>query len=403
MWQALPRIKSKAASFVLLVVTVTSEALRPVPILALVLLLSSGADFFLLAQKAKPERPNYTNDGQNVSFRGKIVQGADPKTFTLLGDEFAVYGKDSMHVYVGGKMIPDANPVTFTVISDHVVFYAKDSAHVFAGSVALAGADPKTFTLISTSYKPYGKDATHVYLQEKTIPGADPATFTLIGIRDYAKDSKHVFMGLLDLPNADPATFVVLQGGFAKDARQVYFGAFLFADADSQSFSITAFNDDAKNPTVFAKDKAHVFYQGGWASVLPSIIPGADPRTFVTLDHHGYGGGYARDAHTVYWGDTAVQDADPKTFQSMAPYGKDHRTVYLEGKQIAGADPATFVFVLDTSTGSGSGYAKDAHTVYYEWDRIPGADPATFAADTNSNTVDARDKNHTYLSGQLVN
>ena len=52
--------------------------------------------------------------------------------------------------------------------------------------------------------------------------------------------------------------------------------------------------------------------------------------------------------------------------------------------------------------GNGLGYAKDARAVYYDWDRIPGADPATFVADPTRDSMDARDKNHKYLGGQIV-
>ena len=193
----------------------------------------------------------------------------------------------------------------------------------------------------------------------------------------------------------------MLKGSFAKDGRQVYFGSEVVAGADSPSFSIVSFNDGAKNDTIFAKDRTHVFYYGGWDSTL-SVIRGADPSTFVTLDQDSYYGGYARDASTVYFGATAVRGADVKSFQSMAPYGKDLRAVYLEGKRIDGADPATFVFLSATDGGGALGYAKDAHAVYYEWNRMPNADPATFVVDSDSDTVDARDKKHQYLGGQIV-
>ena len=217
----------------------------------------------------------------------------------------------------------------------------------------------------------------------------------------YAKDSANVFLESTALSGADPRTFAVLEGGYAKDARRVYDGTDILVGADSQSFSMVASNLGAKNRVTFAKDKAHVFYDGGWGQNVPSIIVGADPNTFLTLDDYSYFGGYARDAHAVYFGDKRVQGADPKSFQSMAPYGKDKRAVYVGGARIRGADPRTFMF-LWSENAEGVGYAKDAHGVYYGLDRIPGADPATFEQILVGEAGDARDKNHNYLAGKLV-
>jgi hypothetical protein len=291
-------------------------------------------------------------------------------------------------VVVASTTQPSSNDVGYPLNP-----YTFDEQGVYYMHAIIPGADPKTFSFISAVYGAYGKDAIHVYLQDKTIPGADPATFTPMTSDhgEYSKDAQHVYLGTTVLAEADPHTFTVLLGGFAKDAQHVYYEAEIVPQTDPKFFSVIKYNDGAKNNIVFAKDSRHVFYEGGWGQTKPSVIVGADPKSFLTLDNDNYAGGYSKDAHAVYWADRRVNGADPNTFQDLAPYGKDAHAVYL-GLSIAeadysqdnvarldGADPKTFVVLSDPIiSNDGAGYSKDAHAVYLYDRRIPGADPATF-------------------------
>jgi hypothetical protein len=48
------------------------------------------------------------------------------------------------------------------------------------------------------------------------------------------------------------------------------------------------------------------------------------------------------------------------------------------------------------------GYSRDAHAIYFLDREVPGADPGSFAAVSDSVTMDGRDKNRGYLSGQPI-
>lgn len=115
-----------------------------------------------------------------------------------------------------------------------------------------------------------------------------------------------------------------------------------------------------------------------------------DPSSFEALDDGrntswgrrvGYGGGYGRDAESVYYftEETSTPHAirlkacaDPKSFESL-PYahGRDAEYVYSEATRISGADPRTWRMLTCL-------YSLDARNVFYGTKKVRGADPATF-------------------------
>ena len=52
-------------------------------------------------------------------------------------------------------------------------------------------------------------------------------------------------------------------------------------------------------------------------------------------------------------------------------YGKDAWTVFFQGRKVGGASASSFENI-------GKGYGKDAWSVYYRGEKIDGASPATF-------------------------
>ena len=97
-----------------------------------------------------------------------VLQSADPASFHPLAGQNSPYefdwGADKNHVYYDGRIIDQADPTTFSLLcssknpSDDGInqcLYAKDNAHVYVltglnGSqnmTVLAGADPETFVL----------------------------------------------------------------------------------------------------------------------------------------------------------------------------------------------------------------------------------------------------------------
>lgn len=134
-----------------------------------------------------------------------------------------------------------------------------------------------------------------------------------------------------------------------------------------------------------------------------------DPSTFEVLDDGrntwggrrvGYGGGYGRDAESVYYftEETSTPHAirlkacaDPKSFESLpCAHGRDAEHVYSEATRIGGADPRTWRMLNCL-------HSLDARKVFYGTQRIRGADPATFevlpdpASDSTERSLWGRD------------
>jgi hypothetical protein len=121
----------------------------------------------------------YSKDGKHVYIktpdRSGVIEGADPKTFVLLGsgDEESAYAKDSKTVFFFGDPVPSADAKTFVQLNGR-----------------------------------YGKDLRHVYFMKRVVPKADLASFTApYKSFWYARDKDHVFSGADIFEKADPDTF----------------------------------------------------------------------------------------------------------------------------------------------------------------------------------------------------
>ena len=83
------------------------------------------------------------------------IKGADAKTFNNKAD----YGKDSKNVYFEGKIVKGADTKTFEVLSNDkevknsghravCYYYAKDKKNVYYKGQVINGADVKTFKVL---------------------------------------------------------------------------------------------------------------------------------------------------------------------------------------------------------------------------------------------------------------
>jgi hypothetical protein len=234
----------------------------------------------------------------------------------------------------------------------------------------------------SGSATPYAKDKNHVYFQGGPL-----------GQIDFSGDAPV----RIPMAGVDPSTFTVLfdnQGqptAYSEDKNAVYYtgcgdeacATTVVANADPSTFeSVYSTTPPVGDIDSYGKDKIHVF-DGD------QIIPGANPATFSVILGPGYETGFTKDKSDVWYA-----------------YNFDGAQIY----KINDADPVTFVVMRVTEYGTE--YAKDKNQVYLVTGNsqnpisvISGADPATFTIVQNTNsqsTFDARDKNHEYLGGQIV-
>lgn len=210
--------------------------------------------------------------------------GADPITYRNLsgsGSAGAEYGVDDKQVFCDNKVLQDADPKTFTsfnlppTTTSALDYYAKDAQHVYYACEVIPDADPKTFTPTKDGY--YGKDAFHVYKGTYLIEGADSATFTSTSNDLFARDKNYVYLDQSMLPGADPKSFVVLPGGlYGKDKNTVFDLTHKVPLAGADYTTFASMTEDGV-PVICgatceydAKDKYHFYREG---SVAPQGSP----------------------------------------------------------------------------------------------------------------------------------
>ena len=326
-----------------------------------------------------PNDPNFVifaKDKSNVYVGSDRIDGADSETFvTMAAFEYApdgskaYYAKDRSHVYFFNgvsltnerpiAVLPGADAATFVNVSPNVF---KDKNHVYGMNyefyapdcVTCQQADSKTFVALDGGYF---KDKNHFYFWSKILEDISATTFSVLGDSGYAKDSQHVYVGGEILSPADPDTFKLIDGyggWYAIDRSHVFIRGTVVDELDPGSLVIIN--------QAFAKDVDTV-----WLT-LPfdpaGAMPDADPSTFEVLPIEGTQAGtfapidseWSKDATHVYFLDTLLPDADPKSFAALSGrLGKDLLHVYCMERLVPGADPATFVA---SSTDAWSGQDK---------------------------------------------
>lgn len=104
---------------------------------------TKGADLTILSY------PLYAKDNDHVYLEGRMIEGADPATFELLGDVSNRpgfrYGKDAKHVFLAWYRINGADPQSFKILRAP---YAKDDHTVYCGTVPVDVADVAHFRVI---------------------------------------------------------------------------------------------------------------------------------------------------------------------------------------------------------------------------------------------------------------
>jgi hypothetical protein len=177
------------------------------------------------------ENTEYTKTGNAIYFNGNKMTGVDVGTFQLVDlDKFREkgsddkgaenpqvnYSKDKDKVFYNGKIINDADPATFSFIYTGAFWqeFGKDKNHIFYRGNVITGADIKTFnagqarhTYISSYYSgPYSFDKNNVYYGTSSIPGVDLKTFTNVAC-GFMKDKNYFYIEGKIVPGLNETTF----------------------------------------------------------------------------------------------------------------------------------------------------------------------------------------------------
>ena len=165
----------------------------------------------------------YGKDKDFVYFNSDKIDGADVRTFNikLIGDK-TNYSTDIKHVYYDGKIVDGLNPQSFTILNDEsfkpAYRYIKDSVNnnVYFDGVRF-NVDGGTFNVIDHLLA-LSKDDYNVYYKTSQIPGLQSRKLQILakdgsGIgHAIVKDESKVFYlsasnGLKEIKNVDAKMF----------------------------------------------------------------------------------------------------------------------------------------------------------------------------------------------------
>ena len=183
---------------------------------------------------------------------------------------------------------------------------------------------------------------------------------TMSHAQRYEIDRDRVYFGEEVVMQADARSFVDLGFGYAKDRRNVYLNGHLLEFVDPSSFRLkrgSAFRHyghdetDAETQRGYYKTQFNVYYGNKKID--------AQATTFVEL-----GGGYAKDAFSVYYFGEKIKGSMAANFVILdGGYAKDAFNAYYRGKKVEGAFASTF-------KSTGDGYAEDTFNVYFKGKKL---------------------------------
>ena len=189
----------------------------------------------------------YAADDKYVYYKNHVVEGADPKTFSVLKGEHN-YGKDGNRVYckARGTSIRDIDALKHKNMRDGLVnAFHTDGTTVFNPEL-LPMPDGTDFATIRRveRYRDWFADKNRVYYENRLLPGANPQTFKIFLLHEVYKNN--------DVSNNNMSYY------YSYDGKRVYYCDSLMLGVDIPSF-ISGY--DYVESQSFAFDKNR-YYQG---------------------------------------------------------------------------------------------------------------------------------------------
>lgn len=180
----------------------------------------------------------------------------------------------------------------------------------------LKNADAETFKSIDNNINVHlGKDKNHVYKDASILEHADPNTFEQVK-EYYWKDKNNVYLlqfGGTDckIKHANPKTFKVIKNyHWTIDSNNVYYQFDQLIKVNPKKF--IAIDDD------WGKDDSYYYYHN-------LRVDSLDYKTAEIVSPY-----YIKDQYRVFFRDTIVKDANPKTFKAdgVGSFGHDDKYMF---------------------------------------------------------------------------
>ena len=315
-------------------ILIQNQKYKIITTICLIGLIIAGFVIWYLSQSKQMPELTMEEINANMEANAKTVASSSPdfarrmaiNELPAIGN-FSNYKKDENYVYYGTDIVDGADPKTFSIINEE---FAKDKSHIYYEGDMLEDSDSSTFVVGSIP-----KDKTNVYLLltcedniwdqcYRKVDGADPLTFQLFSY-GFSKDKSHVFYNTEIIPEADPITFTIHDGG-KYDYTYGYDKNYIFiAGYDRVGVIKEKCNDLNQIGGYYLKCDDKVYY-------VDKLLVGADVKTMVPI---GVTSNYAKDSKTVYFDGEIVVGADAATFGiGDGINAKDKNYIYQFGKRV---------------------------------------------------------------------
>ena len=200
----------------------------------------------------------YGRDKDRVYYKGRVVDGADPESFShslvLKDNDSTEFARDHKHLFLWGKIMKNGDYKSLRKLL--YPYYCDDKQiYYYPDGLIVENANPDDFREIGY---PYYSSRGNVYINGKKIQEADTASFFVIDYR-YSKDKYHVYYNGRVIEGADPMSFVLMITPYEDYRRDGIVDSFKY-----DMYSTCIF---------YAKDKKSVFYED-------KMIEGADGASF---------------------------------------------------------------------------------------------------------------------------
>lgn len=258
-----------------------------------------------------------------------------------------------------------ANAFTFEVLSE---YYARDHQRAYWLDHEIEGADAKSFRPIGLSSN-WSRDDNHFYYQTQALPGdldwdkmVDKSSAFLFDkkyiIKFLNNSIEQVITHAGNVEMIDPCVLI--------DDEEVYYG-------DGYRVGLNRYKLESRSDFALYETKSSIpaleaFRIGKKVYINGKEVENMDADSYEHVNYQ-----YSKDKNYVFYGDSILPNADPKTFENfLALYYRDRQRVYYyDGTVVEGADPATFIQVDEL-------VAKDKNCVYYDNKPDDRPDAASF-------------------------
>ncbi len=188
----------------------------------------------------------------------------------------------------------------------------------------LVQAKPASFKLIDKSYS---QGSEMVFYKGIPIPLAEAKSFTVIDDQ-LAKDAHRLYFNGLPLSGSNPEQYKFIYRSqfhsYILSGERLYYDSRLMSPCDIDTFQVNRTQNNR------AQDKKCAYYFG---KTLPSV----DIDSFTVVR-----GSFAKDKHTVFWGNDILQGADAASFVYENKKYRDQYSCFSGGSRKNCSDGTDF-------------------------------------------------------------